>query len=159
MLAWIYSHDGWFGVSLSMYLLNSMRNSVLFWFFSGGFRSLQYILTDRDNFFHTPSYSSSSTERKDVFWKDEKREREGAMPNNKAVLPRRDERIAVFIKLICQQALRNWQREQSVRSFLVLQVSARSKSNWNHHCMQMTCCLSVEMLNIYRDPQSSPGAA
>lgn len=38
------------------------------------------------------------------------------MPNNKAVLPRRDERIAVFIKLICQQALRNWQREQSVRS-------------------------------------------
>lgn len=39
------------------------------------------------------------------------------MPNNKAVLPRRDERIAVFIKLICQQALRNWQREQSVRSF------------------------------------------
>lgn len=39
------------------------------------------------------------------------------MPNNKAVLPRRDERIAVFIKLIRQQALRNWQREQSVRSF------------------------------------------
>lgn len=52
-----------------MYLLNSMRNSVLFWFFSGGFSSLQYILTDRHNSFHIESYSSCQTKREDVFLK------------------------------------------------------------------------------------------
>lgn len=70
------------------------------------------------------------------------------MPNNKAVLPWRDKGIAVFIKLVCQQALRNWRREQKIQSFPTRQVSVRPKSTRTRHCMQMTRCLSAEMLNI-----------
>lgn len=62
--------------------------------------------------------------------------------NTEAVSPRRDEGIAVLVKLVCQQALRDWWREQRVRS------PQGSKATWIHHWMQMARCFSAEMLNI-----------
>lgn len=115
-----------------MYLLNSMRNSVLFWFFSGGFRSLQYILADRQTDGRTDVIPSTLNHPGHVRQKG----------NTKAVSPRRDEGIAVLIKLVCQQALRDWWREQRVRS------PQGSKATWTRHSMQMTRCFSAEMLNI-----------